>query len=86
MAYRKGQPFNQNHLRPCPPIGQWGGRLAEMVKETGGAKSTEALAPEDVDDLTAKCIPAAENGSRWQISSGPNPKQKGKRARKDKAV
>lgn len=85
MAYRKGQPFNQNHLRPCPLLDN-GGRLAEMVKETG-AKSTEALAPEDVDDLTAKCIPAAE---KWQPVAdqlwAQSQAKKAKGQEKDKAV
>jgi MoaA/NifB/PqqE/SkfB family radical SAM enzyme len=58
QAYRKGQPFNSNPLRPCPLLDN-PEKLAEMVKESG-AKSTDMLAPEDVDDLCAKTAPAAE--------------------------
>lgn len=51
-AYHAGQPFNKNMLRPCPLLDN-PQALAGMVKETG-AHSTEALHPENVDDLTAK--------------------------------
>ena len=59
MAYHKGQPFSDNLLRPCPLLDNQGA-LARMVKESG-AKSTDLQNPEDVDDLTAKCIPAADS-------------------------
>lgn len=39
MAYRKNQPFNKNHLRPCPML-ENPEILQKMVKETG-AKSTD---------------------------------------------
>ena len=58
MAYRRRQPFNENHLRPCPLLDN-PEMLNAMVKESG-AKSTEMLAPEDVDALCAKTRPAAE--------------------------
>ncbi|MBZ4670861.1 MAG: radical protein [Oscillospiraceae bacterium] len=58
MAYRRGQPFNHNHLRPCPLLDN-PEALARMVKESG-AKSTDMQAPEDVDELCSKTIPAAE--------------------------
>ncbi|MEA5065859.1 MAG: radical SAM protein [Eubacteriales bacterium] len=60
MRYREGQPFNQNHLRPCPLLDNYG-RLAEMV-HASGAHSTDLAAPEDVDSLCGKCKGAAE---RW---------------------
>ena len=41
MAYRKNQPFNKNHLRPCPML-ENPEILQKMVKETG-AKSTDCL-------------------------------------------
>lgn len=53
MAYYHNQPFNDNHLRPCPML-ENPDMLRRMVKETG-AKSTDLAAPEDVDDLCAKC-------------------------------
>jgi len=58
MEYAKNQPFNNNHLRPCPLLDN-NGRLAEMVKKSG-AHSTDMISPEDVDALCAKCAKAAE--------------------------
>jgi len=58
MAYRRRQPFNQNHLRPCPLLDN-PDALVAMVRETG-AKSTEMLAPEDVEVLCGKTRPAAK--------------------------
>lgn len=57
-AYRKRQPFNHNHLRPCPLLDN-PEMLIEMVKESG-AKSTDMEAPEDVETLCAKTAPAAK--------------------------
>jgi len=57
MAYRRNQPFNGNPLRPCPLLDN-PEKLAAMVKESG-AKSTDMLAPEDVDELCAKTENAA---------------------------
>ena len=57
MKYREGQPFNNNHLRPCPLL-ENPEILPEIVKETG-AKSTDMEAPEDVNDLCMKCDPYA---------------------------
>ncbi|HHY77734.1 MAG TPA: radical SAM protein [Clostridiales bacterium] len=59
MQYHDNQPFNENHLRPCPLLDN-PEKLCEMV-EKSGAKSTDMQNPEDVHDLTAKCIKAAEN-------------------------
>ncbi len=53
MAYRKGQPFNDNHLMPCPML-ENPDILRKMVKETG-AKSTDFVSKETVDELCAKC-------------------------------
>ncbi len=58
MAYRKGQPFNQNHLRPCPLLDN-PEALASMVK-VSGAMSTDMESPEDIDCLCEKTIPVAE--------------------------
>jgi len=57
MEYKEHQPFNENHLRPCPLLDN-PGMLAHMVKESG-AHSTQPIDQEDVDTLTAKCVPAA---------------------------
>lgn len=57
--YGKGQPFNDNQLRPCPLLDN-PGKLAEMVKKSG-AHSTDMISPEDVDNLTQKCASTAEH-------------------------
>jgi len=58
MAYRQGQPFNENLIRPCPLLDN-PQALSKMVK-VSNAKSTDMEAPEDVDVLTSKTKPAAE--------------------------
>ncbi|HWR12751.1 MAG TPA: radical SAM protein [Rectinemataceae bacterium] len=58
MEYRKGQPFNANHLRPCPLLDNKGA-LTKMV-EISGARSTDMRRPENVRDLSAKCSRAAD--------------------------
>ncbi|HJJ69956.1 MAG TPA: radical SAM protein, partial [Methanocorpusculum sp.] len=58
MQYHANQPFNENHLRPCPCLDN-PHKLVEMV-EKSGAKSTDVQAPEDVHDLAAKCKPVSE--------------------------
>ena len=63
-AYRHGQPFNDNQLRPCPLLDN-PEKLAEMVHATG-AKSTDLEAPEDVDELVSKTKPVAE---KWAEAS-----------------
>jgi len=62
--YHKNQPFNENLLRPCPLLDN-PGRLTEMV-EVSGAKSTDLMKPEDVRDLSEKCVDAAE---KWAESA-----------------
>ena len=64
MAYHDGQPFNHNHLRPCPLLDN-PEKLAGMVHESG-AKSTDCTSPEDIDDLTAKTKPVAE---KWAVTA-----------------
>jgi len=58
MAYHDNQPFNDNLLRPCPMFDN-PEKLKMMIKKTG-AKSTDMLAPEKVEDLIEKTVPAAE--------------------------
>ena len=58
MAYRDGQPFNGNHLRPCPML-ENPAHLLHMVRETG-AHSTDLQSPEAVEDLCGKCSAYAE--------------------------
>jgi len=57
MQYHQNQPFNENHLRPCPLLDN-PGRLTDMV-EKSGAKSTDMQSPEDVRALSEKCVHAA---------------------------
>lgn len=59
MAYRDNQPFNKNHLRPCPML-ENPEILERMVKETG-AKSTDLESPESVENLCGKCHAYAES-------------------------
>lgn len=73
MQYHQNQPFNGNHLRPCPLLDN-PGRLAAMV-EKSGARSTDMVSPEDVQELSSKCRAAAENWSvtadrLWAFSHG----------------
>ena len=61
MAYHNGQPFNKNHLRPCPML-ENPELLEKMVHETG-AHSTDLQSPESVEHLCEKCKNYAAN---WQ--------------------
>ena len=53
QAYYHGQPFNDNHLRPCPML-ENPQCLRAMIKKTGAA-STDLLAPESVETLCSRC-------------------------------
>ena len=53
MAYHEGQPFNRNHLRPCPML-ENPKLLREMVRRTG-AHGTNDESEETVDQLCEKC-------------------------------
>ncbi len=66
MTYYKNQPFNDNHLRPCPML-ENPERLREIIKQTG-AKSSDLQYQESADELCSKCdeyardwAPVAEN-------------------------
>jgi MoaA/NifB/PqqE/SkfB family radical SAM enzyme len=61
-AFLKGQPFNDNHLRPCPML-ENPDKLRKIVKETG-AKSTDLIVEEDVETLCSKCDDFA---SKWKV-------------------
>ena len=64
MAYHDGQPFNDNHLKPCPML-ENPEKILELVNRTG-AKSTDLQSPESVENLCAKCEGYAE---RWDPSA-----------------
>ncbi len=53
MEYHKGQPFNRNHLRPCPML-ENPELLREMVARCG-AHGTNDESEESVEHLCAKC-------------------------------
>ncbi len=59
MAYHDGQPFSDNHLKPCPML-ENPELLREMVKKTK-AHSTDLQSPESVDHLCDKCVPYARD-------------------------
>jgi MoaA/NifB/PqqE/SkfB family radical SAM enzyme len=62
--YKLNQPFNENHLRPCPLLDN-PEKLAKMVDKSG-AHSTDMQAPEDVHDLCGKCVRVAE---KWAVKA-----------------
>ncbi len=66
MEYQKNQPFNNNQFRPCPILDN-APKIAEMVKASG-AKSTEYVDPENVEDLVAKTI---DYGETWAKRAEP---------------
>ena len=61
MAYHKGQPFNRNHLRPCPML-ENPSLLRDMVLKTK-AYNTNLECEESADELTAKCEDYAD---KWR--------------------
>lgn len=64
MEYRNGQPFNDNHLRPCPML-ENPELLREMVKRSK-AHSTDLISPESAEALTEKCIPYSQE---WKVKA-----------------
>ncbi|SHD77732.1 radical SAM protein [Schnuerera ultunensis] len=70
MQYRENQPFNDNHLRPCPLLDN-PEKIKGMVNESK-AYSTQPIDREDVEDLAAKTEKAAEDWAKtadklWNI-------------------
>ena len=53
MAYYKNQPFNDNHLRPCPML-ENPEKLRELINQTG-AKSSDLIRQESADELCSIC-------------------------------
>lgn len=68
MAYRENQPFNCNHLKPCPML-ENPEILQRMVHETK-AHSTDLQSPESVEHLCGKCAEYAKNGTCVHRSCG----------------
>lgn len=59
MAYHNNQPFNNNHLRPCPML-ENPQELRRIIKETG-AKSSNLEGEETVEMLCSRCDQYAEH-------------------------
>lgn len=59
MAYHDGQPFCENHLRPCPML-ENPEKLREIIARTGAA-STDLQHPETVDELCDRCVAYADH-------------------------
>lgn len=53
MAYYHNQPFNDNHLRPCPML-ENPEKLRKLVKDSG-AESSDLIIKESADELCGKC-------------------------------
>ncbi len=60
MAYHDNQPFNDNHLRPCPILDN-PGRLTKMVDDSG-AHSTDLEQPETAEEYSNRCVDVA---AKW---------------------
>ena len=74
MAYHNGQPFNNNHLRPCPML-ENPKELRKIVKETN-AYQTNMESPESVDHLCEKCDDYAEKWAEVADEEWANEKHK----------
>ena len=77
MAFHHNQPFNDNHLRPCPML-ENPDCLRKIVQITG-AKSTDLVNQEGVEHLCAKCDQFAKEwqpvaDKLWAENKHPNPK------------
>lgn len=77
MAYRHDQPFNDNHLRPCPMLEN--PQCLRSIIERTGAKSTNLEGVESAEALCSKCDKfaaewAAVADELWKNNPHPNPK------------
>lgn len=72
--YQEGQPFNENHLKPCPML-ENPESLVKLV-EASQAKSTDMQSPESACHLCGKCVDYAKH---WTPTAdklmAQNPKQ-----------
>ena len=60
MAYHDHQPFNSNHLQPCPMLEN--PEMLKVMVARSGARSTDLESPESADHLCGKCEAYA---ARW---------------------
>lgn len=63
-AYHDGQPFHENHLRPCPMLEN--PQLLRKIVHGTNAKSTDLQSPESVDHLCDKCVDYAKH---WELTA-----------------
>ena len=73
LKYHEGQPFNGNHLRPCPMLEN--PAILQRIVQESGARSTDLEAPESAEHLCAKCVEYAKNWAPvadrlWQEEHG----------------
>ena len=59
MAYHNNQPFNENHLRPCPMLEN--PKILQRLVRESGAHSTDLQSPESAEHLCGKCKEYAAN-------------------------
>ncbi|HJD22374.1 MAG TPA: radical SAM protein [Candidatus Gemmiger faecigallinarum] len=64
QAYHDNQPWNGNHLRPCPVLDN-PGKLTAVVEATG-AHSTDLEHPDDVREFSDRCVERAE---AWAVTA-----------------
>ena len=73
LKYHEGQPFNKNHLRPCPMLEN--PDILQRIVQESGARSTDLEAPESAEHLCGKCVEYAKNWAPvakqvWQDDHG----------------
>ena len=59
MAYHNNQPFNENHLRPCPMLEN--PKILQRLVRESGAHSTDLQSLESAEHLCGKCKEYAAN-------------------------
>ena len=64
MEYHKGQPFNRNHLRPCPMLEN--PEILQGIIHKTDAQSTDLESPEKVEHLCSKCTQYAAD---WSVEA-----------------
>ena len=77
QAYYRNQPFNDNHLRPCPML-ENPQCLRKIIADTG-ARSTDLIAPESAETLCSRCDCFAKEwqpvaDELWNSTTHPHPK------------
>ncbi|MDR2487057.1 MAG: radical SAM protein [Clostridiales Family XIII bacterium] len=65
LQYRQEAPFSENMLCPCPMLDN-PEKIEQMVR-AAGAKSTDMMAPEAVEALTAR---TREVAAKWHVAAG----------------